>query len=119
MPSWPSSLPTKVKAGSHNQTPGANAVVFTPEVGEPIRRRRYTGSSASESFVLDGLSYAQKERLMEFWRVDCAQGTSSFYATFVDGIQRKWWFDAQQPPQAQNIRGGNYYTVSLQLGCRR
>lgn len=118
MPSWPSSLPTKVIAGSHHFQAKPNVVSFEPDVGEPIRRRRYTGKSAVESFELV-LTSAQKDRLHEFWSDDCAQGTLSFYATLIDGIARKWWFSPDTPPDYSNVRGGTAYRVTLNMGCRR
>jgi hypothetical protein len=118
MPSWPSSLPTKVIAGSHHFRPQPNAVVFSPDVGEPLRRRRYTGNSTADSFMLK-LTSTQVDRLYEFWSVDCAQGTLSFLAPLIDGIVRKWWFDPENPPEFTNIRGGVNYEIQLSMGCRR
>jgi hypothetical protein len=118
MPSWPSSLPTKVIAGSHRYRPQPNAVVFTPDVGEPIARRRYTGRSTEESFALK-LTSTQANRLYEFWSIDCAQGTLSFFAPLIDGMPRKWWWDRENPPDFSNIRGGTAYEIQLSMGCRR
>lgn len=118
MPSWPSSLPTNVIAGSHRMRPDPNVAVFAPDVGEPIRRRRYTGRSSSDSFTLK-LTYVQTERLLEFWNHDCAQGTLSFNAPLIDGVARKWWFDPENPPDFTNIRGGDNYEVSVTMGCKR
>jgi hypothetical protein len=118
MPSWPSSLPTKAIAGSHRYRPQPNAVVFTPDVGEPIRRRRYTGTSTADSFTIK-VNSAQANRLYEFYNIDCAQGTLSFFAPLIDGITRKWWFDTENPPDFSNIRGGTAYEIQLSMGCRR
>lgn len=118
MPVWPSSLPVKAIAGTHVMRHKANAVQFDPDVGEPIRRPRYQGSSTTETFDLI-LTNAQRQTLDDFWRFDCAQGTLTFYAALIDGALRSWWFDSQQPPTASNIRGGTAYRVSLVMGCRR
>lgn len=118
MPSWPSSLSLKAIAGTHQTRPDPNVAAFKPDVGEPIRRRRHTGRSATESFD-QVLTKAQFNVLEEFWNHDCAQGTFSFFAPLIDGVVRKWWFDSEQPYNAVNIPGGTAYSVSYNMGCKR
>jgi hypothetical protein len=118
MPAWPSSLPTKALAGTHSMRSAPNTVVFKPDVGEPIRRRRYTGVSTTEGFELI-LTSIQVETLRTFWNFECSQGALSFTAPLIDGVLRTWWFDPEQPPAFTNIRGGTLYRVALAMGCRR
>lgn len=117
MPTWPSSLPTKVIAGTHNQQPAGNVADFQPDAGEPIMRNRYTGSSEQHSFELV-LTELQKNTLLAFWRDDCAQGALKFHGALVDGVMRTWWFRRDEPLSVANIAGGTAYRVSLSLGCR-
>lgn len=98
--------------------PQPNVVVFNPDVGEPIMRRRYTGKSSLESFDLV-LTKTQTDTLLSFWNDDCAQGSLTFTGTLIDGVSRTWWFDPDVPPNATNIRGGAAYRVSIAVGCRR
>lgn len=115
---WPSELTTSVLAGTHNMTPIPNVVVFKPEVGGAIRRRRYTGRLSQESFELI-LTYADVKRLQEFWAHECQQGSLCFYGDLVDGVTRKWWFSPESPPQFVNVPGGDAYRVSLSMECER
>lgn len=118
MPSWPSSLDTRAAAGTHRISNAQNVISFKPDVGEPIRRRRYTGRSSQESFE-QTLSAAQLDVLQDFWAVECQQGALSFTAPLIDDVLRKWWFDPERPFEAVNIRGGTYYRVSYNMGCVR
>lgn len=118
MPTWPSTLPKLVIAGSHQMQAQPNVDAFEPDVGESIRRQRYTGNASNESFELV-LTQTQVDTLRSFWATDCKQGALTFTASLVDRVARTWWFDAGSPPQFANIPGGTAYRVSLKMGCRR
>jgi len=95
-----------------------NVIAFRPDVGEPIRRRRYTGYASQETFE-QTLSSRQLKILHDFWSDDCEQGALSFTVALIDDTARTWWFDPERPFDAVNIRGGDYYRVSYNMGCRR
>ena len=118
MQGWPSSLETRALAGTHRTRMAPNVIAFKPDVGEPIRRRRYTGRSSSDTFE-QTLSSAQLKTLQDFWTFECQQGALTFVAPLIDGVPREWWFDPEQPFEAINIPGGAYYRVSFNMGCRR
>lgn len=116
--SWPVTLPYKALAGSHTFQREPNTIAFKPDVGEPMRRRRYQGKATTDSFDMI-LTSAQKDALMTFYDDTLSQGAMSFIAPLIDGVSRTWWFDPAIPPAATNVRGGTAYKVSFRMGCRR
>lgn len=77
MPTWPGSLPQLPRSGSFTMMEEQNYTEFAPDVGRPIRRKRYTASRYVYSFVMD-LDDIQRDALIQFYRVDCGSGSLSF-----------------------------------------
>lgn len=77
MPSWPSSLPCQPLAGGMQFVPEVNVTEFKPDVGSPIRRRRYTGRRQlyNAEMALNSLQVAD---LLDFFANDCCDGVHTF-----------------------------------------
>jgi len=97
--------------GSYNYAPVDNVVRTDNDVGPPIMRRRFTGSTRVESGTL-ALNDAQARSLMDFWDIDTAQGSLSFsMPSWRDGVVRDHTF-AGAPSIS---RSANTYFASITL----
>lgn len=86
MASWPSNLPAEPLRGTLSISREANRVEFQPDVGSPIRRRRYTSSRLMYQFEMT-LTEAQYVVLDDFFHDDCEDGALSFTMTdWITGI---------------------------------
>lgn len=111
MPAWPGDLPRQPMDGSYNYAPVDNVARTENDIGPPIMRRRFTGSSRVESGTL-ALNETQARSLMDFWDIDLAQGSLQFtMASWRDGVVRDHTFAS--PPQIS--RSANTYFASVTL----
>lgn len=91
MPTWPASLPQTPLAGTFVYTPDPNVVEFGNDVGNKIRRRRYTNARVVYQGAMH-LVGTQIQALKDFYDIECASGVDSF--TMGD-----WWYVTQGTPQ--------------------
>lgn len=111
MPSWPTTLPKCPVNRSLAWSPVANVVETPNDVGDVIRRRRFTGTSINEGGTLL-LTRTQMVTLFNFWAIDCAQGALEFImASWRDGVLRDYQFI--DPPQFAAM--ATRYSCSLSL----
>lgn len=113
MPVWPASLPALPLNDGFSWEPVDNVVASDNDVGEPIARRRFTGTTIRLSGVLL-LTDAQAETLFDFWADTLAQGVLAFtMASWRNGILRQHRFLPKSPPQFP--RAGTFYACPLTL----
>lgn len=77
MATWPSSLPASPIAGTLSIVPESNLAEYRPDVGEPIRRRRFVGSRVLYSAQVT-LEDDQIETLRSFFHDDLFDGVLPF-----------------------------------------
>lgn len=75
---WPAGLPQVFLRDGYRETPLDNAMVVTPEQGEPTSFLEFTGDIEEINGALPPLAYAQKNMLKNFWRFDLKRGTLRF-----------------------------------------
>lgn len=86
MPAWPANLPAEPLRGTLSVARETNKVEFQPDVGSPIRRRRYTSNRLMYTFEMT-LTEAQYTALDTFFHDDCEDGTLTFTMTdWITGI---------------------------------
>lgn len=112
MPAWPGDLPRQPMDGSYTFGAADNVVRTPNDVGQPITRRRFTGSTRFEGGTL-ALTEAQARSLMDFWDINCAQGSLEFtMPAWRDGVVRDHMFTA--PPQFSRSANTYFAAISLQ-----
>jgi hypothetical protein len=110
--SWPSTLPTEPLRGSLVVAQEDNIVEFKPDVGSPIRRRRYTGRRVAMQCEMT-LTEAQRRELDSFYSDDCADGSVNFTMTdWIDGTTQTFSWAAA--PQFQHVMV-EIFRVSLSI----
>jgi len=114
MPTWPALIPCAPARGSFQFVPENNVAEFAPDVGEPLRRRRYT--AAGTLFEGDlALTPDQKEMLINFYKTDCEDGTLSFtMPDWSDSNGFSATFSWRSPPAFSHPAAG-LYRASLSL----
>ncbi len=90
-PVWPVTLPQKPVVGGWSRTPQDNRVVFQPDVGPPIVRRRATVRAHNYEATFPVITDAQLVIFDAFFETDLADG-SLHYLWFdpVSGTDHKW-----------------------------
>ncbi len=111
MTAWPGDLPRQPMDGSYSYAPVDNVVRTDNDVGPPITRRRFTGSSRVESGTL-ALNEAQARSIVDFWDIDLAQGSLDFtMPSWRDGVVRDHMFVG--PPSISRTANTYYAAVTL------
>lgn len=109
---WPVTITQYPLIGTLTITPEPNVAEFKPDVGSPIRRKRYTAKRyiISADMLLQG---AQRLTLDDFFTTDCEDGALTFTMTdWVLGTTKT--FEWLSPPSFIHMFELNY-RVSLQL----
>lgn len=117
MPTWPSTLPISPVSGSLRITIDPNLAAYQNEVGDDIRRRRYTASRKVYSGTIE-LAGDQIETLRAFFEDECSDGVLAFTMAdwwgLTQGLSTTAEFKFVQPPEF-NHRDVDLYQVSLVL----
>jgi hypothetical protein len=112
MAAWPATLPCQPLAGSLSFTPEPNVAEFKPDVGAPIRRRRYTAIRLLYQAEMK-MTATEVAQLMQFFSTDCEDGALTFTMTdWRTGATET--FSWISPPSFQRI-AGNIWSVTLPL----
>ena len=112
MPAWPGGLPCRPMRGL-TVTPLANRVATENDVGDPIMRRRFPGTTIEVTGVLV-LTRAEKVILFNFWLDTLKHGTLSFaMANWNDGVIRDHFFPPDYLPQFSEIASGYSCPITL------
>lgn len=115
MPVWPSDLlPCQPVRGSLVVTAEPNVAEFVPDVGGPLRRRRY--SSAGFIYSADiVLTINQRLHLLTLYHDECGDGVLSFdMADWADDTGAVRSFSWVSPPQLARVTG-SMWRASLTL----
>jgi len=110
MPDWPTNLPPFIMEG-RSYTPVSNTMPNSPEVGEPLTRRRFTGELIETTGSLV-VTYDQLKDFRIFWRDTLEHGSLRFtrrdpmFGELVDAI-------FMAPPAYTRI--GNKYRIDVSL----
>ena len=112
MATWPVSLPAMPRAGNWRSTPEKNVVEFAPDVGSPLRRRRYTAKRIMYRAEMV-ITSTQRNTLQSFFEVDCADGSLSFtMADWTTGLSSTFtWIG---PPEFEHM-SASVWRVGLNL----
>ncbi|HRQ13089.1 MAG TPA: hypothetical protein PK205_07270 [Promineifilum sp.] len=122
-PSWPSALP---RCGSVSVTgnPQPNNIVFKPEVGPPITRRRASGVTKLRSVTFRVLTREQYDDFVDFFETDLKDGTSPFYwvdpmtddgETLPFSTLVRIVMETGQPPYQEERLTPDQYSITFQV----
>lgn len=117
LPQWPEGLPFRPLEDTLSMQIDPNIAEFQPDVGDSIRRRRYTVSLRRWRGTLL-LSGQQRDRLLAFFEHECLSGTAKFmlpdwrHLTYGTAAPAEYRFAA--PPDIAH-RGADLFLVQLQL----
>lgn len=112
MATWPASLPPPL-VGTLTIVPERNIVAWQPEVGRPLKRRRYTAKRDRVAFAILLTTGAMRDDLQEFFRDDCEDGTVTFTMDDPDtGDERTFSWEAE--PQIAHV-GLEIYRAAISL----
>lgn len=112
MAAWPATVPCQPLAGAFSFSVEPNVAEFAPDVGKPIRRRRYTARRLLYQAEMQ-LNAAEVAALFTFFTVDCEDGVLTF--TMVDwrtGATETYSWTS--PPSFERLTG-NIWRVTLSL----
>jgi hypothetical protein len=97
MPSWPADLPQKPRANGYSQRPMVNVSAFSPEMGPPITRRKYTGASTLYTLVVN-LEEDEVETFLSWFDQELQDGALAFtWSHWRDGSERSFKFSPEDP----------------------
>ncbi len=90
-PRWPVTLPQRPVIGGWSRTPQDNRVVFQPDVGPPIVRRRATVRAHDYEATFPTLTDAHLVTFDAFFETDLADGSLHYlWIDPVNGTDYKW-----------------------------
>ena len=113
MPTFPISITQKFLEATLSRTHENNRADFNPEVGSPIRRKRY--ALVTPRYPLSAsmmLNDEQRDDLEEFYEVTCESGVLSFDWTDYNSVAHTYeWIE---PPNYVRV-APNVWRVELSL----
>jgi hypothetical protein len=114
MATWPTTgaFPQFPLIGTWNRQRQQNTIVFEPDVGPPLVRRRSTVSTQQASFALT-LTLGQLATLETFFVTDCNEGATPFTFDNPETGTSEQWAWVQPPVVSQSTK--NAYTVQCSL----
>lgn len=113
MAAWPGTVPSEPLAGTFTCADQDNRLVFQPDAGDAVRRRRTTAKGQVIGFEL-ALTAAQLAALRAFYTTDLEDGVLSF--DFTDPVLASTKvFSFVQPFEIRDAMSAGHYRVSLSL----
>lgn len=113
MPTWPLTLPQRQFAGSLSVATEDNRLVFKPDIGRPIVRRRYTGDlrTLNLSLVIEQPGLLALEA---FYHVTLQEGALSFeWSGLYEPGSDTYLF--AEPPSIEDAGAPDVWRVGLVL----
>lgn len=107
-PTWPSAgdFPQLPLNGQWQRQRQKNLLVFEPDVGPPLVRRRSTVSTLTSTFTIQ-LTTTQVAALDAFFETDCAEGAIQFNLDNPETGDTELWAWAE-PPAVSHVTGSIY-----------
>jgi hypothetical protein len=110
---WPFDVPLHALIDGYAEEAEDNVLEFTPEVGPPILRRRYSRAGIVIGFSTS-MTGAQYAALLNFYRSTLKDGTAPFNRPHPrTGIVRTFRFLG--PPRARAVRAHDRYIVDFRI----
>lgn len=115
-PSWPASLPQYPRPEGWSGGPKEGRVIFDPDVGPPIMRRRTTGETRIYQAEFPPLTTAQRATFEAFWVADLGGGALPFsWRDPVTNEPALWHIIGDRQTYSLSAIGADLHRLSLTL----